>query len=152
MAAKRIPAEAGDVFIAALARGCSAAAAAEQAGVARRTAYGWRANPAFLERWTEAIEAATDLLEDEARRRAVEGVEKPVYRAGKLVGNVRDMSDRLLMALLAARRPERFHPTRQSVEAGPTDGEHQGARASLERKLARLAGRAAPALVPEEPQ
>ncbi len=57
---------------------------------------------------------ATDRLEDEARRRAVEGIEEPLVSAGKLVRDdhgqpiwVRRYSDNLLLGLLKARRPPR---------------------------------------------
>ena len=54
------------------------------------------------------MEHGTDALEDEAVRRAVEGVIKPVFHQGKRVGTLRVFSDPLLMFLLRARRPERF--------------------------------------------
>ena len=47
-------------------------------------------------------------MEREAYRRAVKGVEKPVYRGGQLVGTIREYSDSLLMFLLRARRPELY--------------------------------------------
>lgn len=45
------------------------------------------------------------MLEDEARRRAVDGVDEPVFQGGELVGHVRRYSDRLLEFLLRGRRP-----------------------------------------------
>jgi len=47
-------------------------------------------------------------LEDEAFRRAMVGVEKPIFQAGKQVGVVRQRSDRLLIFLLAALGPARY--------------------------------------------
>jgi hypothetical protein len=38
----------------------------------------------------------------------VEGVDKPVYQGGVLVGYVREYSDQLLVTLLKAHRPEKF--------------------------------------------
>lgn len=46
------------------------------------------------------------MLEQEAYRRAVEGVEEPVYQGGELVGTVRRYSDKLLEFLLRGRRPQ----------------------------------------------
>ena len=65
--------------------------AAHEAGIDRSTPYR-RAerDPAFAEAWAEASDDAIDLLEGEARRRALAG------------------SDALLMFLLRAHRPERF--------------------------------------------
>ncbi|MBL29548.1 MAG: terminase [Rhodospirillaceae bacterium] len=96
---------------------------------------------AFARAWDEALEAAVDALEQEARRRAVEGVEKPVWYRGEQVGTVREVSDRLLLALLKAHRPERFGGRSVTGAKDRWDGEDlAGLRAALERKLARLAG------------
>ena len=96
-------------FLDALAGGDSVTGACLAAGLRRRTAYQWRADdPDFATAWEEAIEAGTDLLEDEARRRAVEGVEHPLMYQGRQVATVRKHSDALLMFLLKARRPEVF--------------------------------------------
>jgi hypothetical protein len=47
-------------------------------------------------------------MEEEARRRAVEGTKKPIFYRGQVVGHIRDYSDVLLMFLLTAHRPERY--------------------------------------------
>ena len=49
-----------------------------------------------------------DRLEDEAHRRAVEGVDRPVYQGGVRVGEIKTYSDSLLTLLLKSRRPEVF--------------------------------------------
>ena len=49
-----------------------------------------------------------DALEDEAIRRAREGVVEPVFQAGLHCGNVRKYSDLLLIFLLKSRRPHRY--------------------------------------------
>ena len=54
-----------------------------------------------------------DDLELEARRRAVEGTERPVFYQGGEVGYVREYSDTLLIFLLKAHRPNKF---RERVE------------------------------------
>lgn len=83
--------------------------ACQATGVPRRTAYDWRdADPAFAKGWEEAVELGTDALEDEAIRRAHQGVDKPVYQGGRKVGTVREYSDTLLIFMLKARRPEKF--------------------------------------------
>ncbi len=51
-----------------------------------------------------ALDEATDSLEEEARRRAVEGVPEPVYYQGEQVGTVQKYSDSLLALLLKGRR------------------------------------------------
>jgi hypothetical protein len=46
--------------------------------------YDWRrADTAFQEAWDDALEAGTDLVEFEARRRAIEGVDKPLTYQGQ---------------------------------------------------------------------
>ena len=65
-------------------------------------------NPEFALEWDEAVEFAIDALENEARRRAFEGYEKPVFYKGKLCGSVREYSDSLLMFLLNGLRSSKF--------------------------------------------
>jgi hypothetical protein len=102
-------------FLEALANTGSVTTAIDVANTSRTRIYELRkADPAFASAWQEAEEIATDRLEDEARRRAVEGIAEPLVSAGKLVRDddgkpilVRRYSDHLLLALLQARRPPR---------------------------------------------
>jgi hypothetical protein len=81
-------------------------------GINRVTVYRWRQDDqAFATAYSEAMEAGTDLIEQEARRRAVEGYDRPVFQRGELVGLERVYSDALLMLLLRGRRPEIFRET-----------------------------------------
>jgi hypothetical protein len=82
--------------------------ACQAADVGRRTAYHWREDAPFKADWDEALQDACDLLEKEARRRAVDGWDEPIFQKGGLVGTVRKYSDRMLELLLGAHRPERF--------------------------------------------
>ncbi len=85
--------------------------AAELAGIDRSAIYqpGWRDDPEFQEALKYAREMAADILEEEAFRRAVEGVEKPAgWYKGKPGGYVREYSDVLLMFQLKALRPEKY--------------------------------------------
>lgn len=105
-------------------------------------------DPIFRQEWEEAIEEATDLLEKEARRRAVDGFEKLTVYQGKVVYHrypedwpdeskagqymtdpltgdpipvvMREYSDRMLELLLKGNRPDKF---RENVEVGIT---HKG--------------------------
>jgi hypothetical protein len=93
-------------FLEALAAGWSVTHAAERAGVARQRLYERRdADERFAAEWRVAEQQGTDALEDEARRRAVDGWEEPVYQRGELVGHVRKYDSRLLEFLLRARGP-----------------------------------------------
>lgn len=131
-------------FLQALARGNSVAAAAETASVTRSTVYRWRhQDKAFAKEWADALEASADLLEDEARRRAVEGVEEVVYYGGKPVGVVRKYSDSLLTLLLKARRPEFFGDHKKvggSIEVTAPEALSVRERQSRLEALLRLAG------------
>ena len=84
--------------------------ACEVAGVGRTSHYRWRdEDPAYREAFDVAKEDATDVLEAEAHRRAVEGIEEPVgWYKGEAGGTVRRYSDNLLMFLLKGARPERY--------------------------------------------
>ncbi len=82
---------------------------AAAAGACIRAFYNWRDDePEFAADWEAALERAVDRLEDEAFRRALEGVEMPVYYQGKPVGTVSKFSDRLLMFLLTKLRARRY--------------------------------------------
>ena len=105
---KRSP-ERETIFLNALATGSPVAVAATAAGIGYRTAFEWReGDQEFARRWEEAYKAGTDVMENEARRRAFEGFEEPVFHQGQVCGHVRKFSDNLLMFLLKARDPDRF--------------------------------------------
>src|SRR4051794_13562219 len=96
-------------FLAALGQTCNVVSACRAAQVSRRTAYYHREKyPRFRDAWDDAIDDAVDLMEAEARRRAVEGTERPVFYKGKQVGAIREYSDTLLIFLLKAHRPEKY--------------------------------------------
>lgn len=83
--------------------------AAEIAEINRTTHYDWLKNdPEYTERFRDAEEQAAERLEQEARRRAVEGVEKPVFYQGQVCGTVTEYSDNLLMFLLKGIKPEKY--------------------------------------------
>ena len=96
-------------FLAVLAETGNVTRSAEAAQVARKTAYRARDRDAhFAAEWTDALDRAADALELEARRRAIEGWEEPVFQRGSQVGVIRRYSDRLLIELLRAHRPHRY--------------------------------------------
>jgi len=84
-------------FLTALAAGHSGTAACHLSRLGRTAAYAWRNDdPVFAAEWLDAAEAGIDLLEDEARRRAMAG------------------SDLLLIFLLRNRRPDVYRPPKTS--------------------------------------
>ena len=96
-------------FIAELRATANVSRSAGSIGINRRTAYDWRRqHPDFAAEWDEAIEHAVDELETEARRRAFEGVNEPVFYKGAECGYIRKYSDKLLELLLKAHRPDKY--------------------------------------------
>jgi hypothetical protein len=103
---RKIPPKAREQFLEALAAGWSVRHAATLTTHAFQRWYELRAaDEGFAEGWAQAVEQGTQMLEDEARRRAVDGVDEPIFQKGELAGHVRRYSDNLLMFLLRGRRP-----------------------------------------------
>lgn len=126
-------------FLKALAETGNVSEAARKARLDRSHAYQIRRqDQTFAEAWDEALDIAVDLLEGEARSRAVEGVEQPRFHQGRICGTVRKYSDSLLMFLLRAHRPETF---REGKDAGSDDMERhlKGAKEKLAARLEALA-------------
>ena len=63
-------------------------------------------HPEFAARMAQALQDYRDVLEMEAHRRAVEGIDKPVYYKGSVVGHIREYSDRMLELKLKRNIPE----------------------------------------------
>lgn len=94
--------------------------ASQIAGFAPKEVYRLRKlDPDLAKAWQEAIEIGNKALEDEARRRAYEGVPEPVFYQGAQCGIVQKYSDTLLMFLLNATDPDRFK-RRSQVDANVT--------------------------------
>lgn len=102
---------------------------AEQLGMnpnsIRRLHYDWmrgRVNEedaqAYREAFEEAKLEAAELLEAEARRRAVEGTVRPVFYQGEEVGGIREYSDTLLIFLLKGALPEKYAERTKTEHSG----------------------------------
>lgn len=132
-------------FLDALRDGLSVTAACLDAGIARSSAYEWRAEDAgFRERWDDAVEEGTDRLEDEAQRRARDGVTEPVFYKGHRVGEVQRYSDTLMIFLLKARRPDKFKDRVANEHSGPNGGPIQTEEVSPRERIASRIARLAP--------
>ena len=121
-----------EAFLAAYAVTCSISGAAKAARINRGTHYDWlQADPEYKAKFERAQEVAIQALEDEAVRRAYEGVERPVYQGGEKVGVIREYSDTLLIFLLKGLRPakyrERYDVAVEAAES-PSSRQWQGAK------------------------
>lgn len=118
------------LFLEGLSHGYSVTASAWTIGVHRLTMYRWRSasemtrqedgsyTDDFCVRWDASIECGVDTLEDEARRRAERGVDRPVYQGGVMVGTVTEYSDTLMSLLMKGNRPQKFNTERHEL-SGP---------------------------------
>ncbi len=98
-------------YLIALSQTGNKAQAARLVGVHPSTPYcpAWKADAAFQAGMKVAQEVAADIIESEAFRRAVHGVEKPTgWYKGKAGGTVREYSDILSIFLLKGLRPEQY--------------------------------------------
>jgi hypothetical protein len=136
-------------FLAHLAEGHAVKYAAEAVRLSRNRLYELRqTDPAFAAAWAAAEDAGTEVLEEAARRRAVEGVvhETPIYYQGDHVGTVVETkySDGLLMFLLKARRPEKYRERQDVHHSGrvdlPVQVSHDFDFAAFERLYLEMAG------------
>jgi hypothetical protein len=124
-------------FIEALAETGNVSVACKSIGASRRAMYHLREkDEAFAAAWNAALEMGADALEDEANRRAREGVEEPVFYRGTCCGYVRRYSDVLLMFLLKGLRPHKY---RDHYIAPPTNDE-EAIVARIRQQLAALRG------------
>lgn len=67
----------------------------------------------FADAWADAKEAGGYLLIEEARRRAVDGVDHPIYYKGVEVGSHKQYSDGLLTTLIKGTFPDEFADRRK---------------------------------------
>ena len=116
--------------------------AATAIGCGRTTVYAWREeDPVFSAKWDRALKISILGMEDEARRRAVEGVEEPVFdKDGKVSGVKTKYSDTLLIFLMKAHDPK--YRENQRVElSGPEGGPIEMSQTQRAAKLAGLVER-----------
>lgn len=95
------------IFLDKLAQGFTVSGAAIQCGFTRALMYQLREKyPQFARDWDDAIEEGKEWLEDQARRRAVDGIDKGIWYKGEQVATEKQYSDLLLLAMLKSRKPE----------------------------------------------
>lgn len=86
----------------------------------RETVYGWQEHDdEFAAQFRAAEVEATEVMEQEAHRRGILGVDKPVFHQGVQVATVKEYSDVLLIFMLKARNPGKY----RDKHDGPQDGQ-----------------------------
>lgn len=115
-------------FLAVLAESGNIRLSCQAADIDRSTAYRLRtSDETFLTEWEQAQEEAADLLEQEARRRAHDGWDEPVFgsmgqgQGSGEIGMVRKYSDTLLIFLLKGAKPEKYRERADVRHSGKVD-------------------------------
>lgn len=108
------------VFLRAYARHGIASDGTVAAGITRRIYKRWRRDDEeFEENCKDAEEMANDLMEREARRRAIDGFERPIIYQGEITGEYTDFSDALMGTLMRGNKPEKY---KERVQHGGSIG------------------------------
>jgi len=127
------------LFLDLLKSGESASIAAQKCHISVRNAYRLREkNAKFAKLWSESVDYCVESAETELRRRAVDGVDVPVFFKGEKTGTKKEFSDQLLLAYLRANRPEKYRDRSEVRHEGEV------------RTMIILEGRALPAEIPVE--
>jgi AcrR family transcriptional regulator len=130
------------VFLELLAAGHTISHACREAGLARATLYRAReADEKLRQAWDEALDVGIESLEEEARRRAVDGV-KDFKMAGEEMVPLQRYSDTLLVFLLKAKRPGIYREQFKHEHTGHVDLELSVAAERFDRLLADRVARA----------
>jgi effector-binding domain-containing protein len=98
------------IFLRVLAETANLKIAAEAAGYRTTAAVNRlrKEDPSFDAAVIEAAEAAADIIESEATRRAVQGIKKAIYYKGEIIDYELVYSDSLLQLLLKAAKPDKY--------------------------------------------
>jgi hypothetical protein len=95
--------------------------AASAAGISRQTVYKWLKDGDFRNIYDKTMEVAAYKLEEEALRRALDGVIKPIIYRGEQVGELKQVSDKLLVTVLKARLPARYGLHTNAIKYEPPE-------------------------------
>lgn len=126
-------------FIAQLAATGIVKDAARHVGKSLEALYKLRQKPGaegFRAAWDAALDRGVSRLEDCALARAIEGEEKPILHAGKVVGVERRHNEALVMFFLRNRLPHRYD---QQKEVGPGHPLYEKVAAAYEAEQRRIA-------------
>lgn len=125
-------------FLEALAQSGNVRTACLASGTSRSNVYQLRRrDKCFAKAWRHAEQAFGDLLLSAAKRRAIDGVEEPVFWKGKQIGTVRKYSDSLLRDMLRAHVPVLYA---SKVENIPTNAEDRALPVNIEQAICKIYG------------
>lgn len=126
-------------FLEALAATGNVRKAASRSTLDASTLYRYRtAHADFAQAWKEALQSAMEIvLEPEAVRRGVEGVNEPVFHQGTRIATVKKYSDTLLIFLLKGGKPDVYKDRYE--HSGPGGGPIQVSQMAPDARAARLA-------------
>lgn len=126
-----------------IAETCNVGRACKAVDISRYTAYRWRKEiEAFANAWDDAMKAGLTALEDEAHRRAFEGIDEPIVHQGVVMDTKKAYSDTLAIFLLKAHAPDKYREnskvdlTSSDGSMATTDATQRAARAATLLKLA----------------
>jgi len=117
--------------------------ACQNLGIERRNVYRWvESNKEFAEAFERAQQLGLKRLEDEARRRAFEGVDKAITYQGEITATVKEYSDTLMIFLLKGGMPEKYKDQTRTEIVGDGGGPLVfSSRAEEDKRLAALLGK-----------
>ena len=113
--------------------------AAKASGVNRQRHYDWlKGDAEYVGHFASAQEQAIEVMEVEALRRAVTGVDKPIYFQGKKIDTIKEYSDILLIFLLKGARPEKYRDRMEHTGqgGGPIPVQHDLSKLPADKLLA----------------
>jgi hypothetical protein len=95
--------------------------------------------PSFAKLWDQVFEGVTDDLESAGIKRAVDGIDEPVYYRGVVVGTKKSYSDSILTMMLAGRRSGVYKTKTATELSGPNGGPLESVTLAAEefRQIAR---------------
>lgn len=129
-------------FLAAYSECCRVGEAAKLAGIDRDRHYEWlRDDSDYRDTFEATKELVCQQLEDEAVRRAREGVDEPVFYQGEECGTIRRYSDTLLIFIMKGAMPAKYRENRSIELSGPGGApiEIDDAKHKLTERLGSLA-------------
>jgi hypothetical protein len=110
-------------FLMAYVRTLGIRSAMRLSGVSRQDHYFWlKSDGRYADIFAEAYRMLGDMLEEEVMRRAYLGTDTPIVYRGAITGWYKSYSDQLMMFMLRAFKPEKYHrAAHDGMMSGPSE-------------------------------